>query len=437
MKNFFKFCSLFLITILLFISCTEKDNQNVINEKSIEQNEVQAEEKSEITEETPEVILYETQDEKDKLGIIGVSKMTDGYDIELEEKYQCFPVCLIMSKPLIKKDGNFLRYSYDSKNPVTPKGPLEGKNGELIFYYEGEENNGYFKYFNKKWEFVESPLTAEKETDYSEYLPEHFSKDAYVAFKLKDGILFEDLRNQDYAGIDLSGKDKPKIIHREDLNSWKAFTDEGFKIINHKDDSDSSKEITGLFRDEMPWSVSKAYYTAISMDKKFKFVGKIYSGHNIFYNSESFLILDSTGTVVKQILIPWHMKKGKVLRRYAMAWKIGKYGEIYSLTGPEQKQIDKAENAELIVIKNHLESFGIVDVDSLILYKESDEYSEALAYYPRNTGFVFLEKTITEDNPIEDEFMYKVRLLDGTTGYFKGEHIKSIPEVPQSAFPWR
>ena len=437
MKNIFKLTTLFLITITLLISCTEKNNQKAIDKSPVVQEEVPKEETNIVVDIEEAEFSYETDDKKDKMGIIGKSTMTEGYDIELEEKYQCFPVCLIMSKPLIRNNEKYLKYSYDSKNPVLPKGPLEGKNGELIFYYEGEENNGYFKYFNKKWEFVESPLTAEKETDYSEYLPDHFSKDAYVAFELKDGILFEDLRNQDYAGIDLSDKTTPTIIHREDLNSWKAFTKAGFKIIDLKDESDSSKQDTGLYKDDMPWSVSKAYYTAISMDKKFRYVGKLFSGHNMFYNSESFLILDSTGTVVKQILIPWHMKKGTVLKRYAMAWKIGKYGEIYSLTGPEQKLIDKAENAELIVIKNHLESFGIVDVDSLVLYKESDDYSEALGYYPKNTGFVFLEKTITEENPIEDDFMYKVRLLDGTTGYFKGANIRSIPDVPQSAFPWR
>ena len=429
-KYVLKSCgTLGILSILLLSSCTKKQDESaqIKEAESVQQTEESAPEEEQIQ------LVYETQEEKDKNGVIGISKITDDYDfsrvLPAEEIY--FPVCEILSHPLIKKEGNFLKYSYDSKNPVLPEGPLFGKNGELIFYYEGQEQNGYFRYFNKKWDYVESPLTAKKDADYSKYIPEDFSKDAYVVYELKNGVIIEDLRNQKFQGIDLSDENNPKSINITDLSSWDSFTAENFKIEYTED----SKPL--LYKNEMLWSVDKAYYAAVSKDDKFKYVGKMFTGHNIFYNSRAFLIVDSSGEILKQILIPWHMKEAVTLRLYAMAWKLGKYGEIYSLMGPEKKSVDTAEHAELIVIRNYFESFGIVDTEKLVLFKEPSEYSDSYGYYSRNTGFYFVSETITEANPVQDDKFYEVRLLDGTTGYFSGAKIQALNTVPKGSFPWK
>lgn len=424
---------IFLTITFLLCSCTEKKDKLIQNNQATNDQIIKEEIKEEINESINNIDTNIKQDyelvppsEKNQLGVIDATTVISKISADLKETYQTLPKYELISQPIIDKK-NGLIYDYNPEDPVYPEGPLYDENGRLYFKM-GEKA---FVYSNKAFTLLENTDNYPKEFDCSKYLPEHFANDAYTYYKIDKGIIIEDYRHQMFIGVDLSDPKKPKSIHAEDFNNWNSFTKSGFTYNSTIDDGNP-----GLLKNDVLWSISKAYYAAITLDSNFEFVGKMFTGHNIFYNTKSFLIVDNSGKILCEILIPWRQKNNKKTYLCKMSWCLGKYGEIYALIGPEKDNLDKAKNAELVVINNFFEHFGVIDVDELVLFSEPMDDSKVINFYQENTGFFFEETTINDENPINDETWYKVRLLDGTIGYFKGVNIKSLKNVPKSPYPW-
>ena len=94
-------------------------------------------------------------------------------------------------------------------------------------------------------------------------------------------------------------------------------------------------------------------------------------------------------------------------------------------------------NAELIAVRNYLKYFGILNDDRIRLRKGPGTNTESLGTYPIKTGFRILEKSGVKQTigGITDEWI-KVRLLDGTEGYFFGPYIQNLYDGPGTPLPW-
>ena len=125
-----------------------------------------------------------------------------------------------------------------------------------------------------------------------------------------------------------------------------------------------------------------------------------------------------------------------------VSWGIGNYGEIYILQGADLKTASNYyepgyDNVKLFVIRNHLKFFGYLNDDRIRLRKGPGTNTESLGTYPINTGFRILEKSGVKQTigGVTDEWI-KVRLPDGTEGYFFGQYIQNLYDGPGTPLPW-
>jgi hypothetical protein len=203
-----------------------------------------------------------------------------------------------------------------------------------------------------------------------------------------------------------------------------------------------------LYRNGMIWSavqVEPGYGTR-------HYLGKLMSGHNLWsggVDSDSpskYIISDSRGKVELIIEIPWGRDKAtdpeSSFRIYN--YGIGPWGEIYALIAPSWKDGAEyyvptpGESAELVVVRNHLKYFGRLNDGGVRLRKEPNTTSDILGTYPNKTGFRILEKG-TKEEAIggQKNVWYKVRLLDGTEGWFFGAFVHNLYDGPNgNPPPW-
>ncbi|SEQ89679.1 SH3 domain-containing protein [Treponema bryantii] len=132
----------------------------------------------------------------------------------------------------------------------------------------------------------------------------------------------------------------------------------------------------------------------------------------------------------------------KNCENFVVSWGIGNYGEIYVLQGedlntPSRKYSSKNGTAKLYVIRNHLKNYGILNDDKIRLRKGPGTNTESLGTYPIKTGFRILEKSGVKQTigGVTDEWI-KVRLLDGTEGYFFGQYVQNLYDGPGTPLPW-
>ena len=211
-----------------------------------------------------------------------------------------------------------------------------------------------------------------------------------------------------------------------------------------------------LYRNGMVWS-------AVKPKGKWEwsnYIGKLASGHNIFANGwraqeKELAIADSKGTIELVVTIPWAAENNPAEKFNMFNYGVGPWGELYYLIPPQsmlESNIDKyggyvytikqnekiKDPAELVVVRNYLKYFGRLNDGGVRLRKGPSAADEILGTYPAKTGFRILEKGTAEETiGGKKSVWYKVRLLDGTEGWFFGAYVKNLYDGPDgNPPPW-
>jgi hypothetical protein len=206
----------------------------------------------------------------------------------------------------------------------------------------------------------------------------------------------------------------------------------------------------------MVWSAVKPKGSWTSSN----YIGKLASGHNIFAKGwhgqeEELGIADGRGELELIIEIPWAANNNPADKFNMFNYGVGPWGEIYYLIPPVSmwksyideyggyvysiKPYDKiTEPAELVVVRNYLKYFGRLNDDKVRLRKGPSTSTESLGTYPVKTGFKILEKGTAEETiGGRKNVWYKVRLLDGTEGWFFGAFVHNLYDGPDgNPPPW-
>ena len=229
-----------------------------------------------------------------------------------------------------------------------------------------------------------------------------------------------------------------------DLKTWLPTQPEGFSI---GDDG-------LLYRNGMVWSAKQPDgYPG-------KYLGRLASGHAIWGSDSGvgvrrFYITNSKGEIEADLHIPWASDEKRWSQSEGRPYNygIGPWGEIYCLIPPPYKAApgyvagpdtlefftpDPNGTAELVVVRNHLKYFGRLNDDKVRLRKGPSTSTESLGTYPVKTGFRILEKGTAEETiGGQKNVWYKVRLLDGTEGWFFGAFVHNLYDGPNgNPPPW-
>lgn len=186
-----------------------------------------------------------------------------------------------------------------------------------------------------------------------------------------------------------------------------------------------------------------------------RFMGKLASGHNIWgvgtLGMESwFLITNSRSEIELTFFLPWKYDGQTEIDLVYFNYGFGPVGEVYALLAPplitrneesvENREppvkFDKTVAAKLVVVRNHLEYFGRLSDNGVRLRKDPSTDSQIIGTYPVGTGFRLLEKGLKEESiGGQNSVWFKVRLLDGTEGWFFGAFVRDLYNGPNQRIP--
>lgn len=218
------------------------------------------------------------------------------------------------------------------------------------------------------------------------------------------------------------------IVDQSRLKTWLPTQPGGFTI---GDDG-------LLYRNGMLWSAVKPLGKE---DLGLRYIGRLMSGHAIWSSgadANMFFIVDSRGHEELSVEIPIYSP---------FNWGLGPWGELYYLHAPPMdKRMDPIYSAyspelgvpaKLVVYRNHLKYFGRLFANRVRLRREPNTTSDVIGTYPMKTGFRIVE-TGTKKETIGDktDVWYKVRLLDGTEGWFFGAFVANLYDGPGTPPPW-
>lgn len=176
--------------------------------------------------------------------------------------------------------------------------------------------------------------------------------------------------------------------------------------------------------------------------------GKLKSGHNVFFRKSfgkvMFDYTDQNENVILSQELNDYAINADAFGNKKVIFKcfIGNYGEIYAIQAETYAShyhyfAKEGTTAEFIVIRNQLKNFGILNDDRIRLRKGPGTDTESLGTYPIKTGFQILEDSCVKQT-IEGvtKTWIKVRLLDGTEGYFFGQYVQNLYDGPGTSLPW-
>ncbi len=242
-------------------------------------------------------------------------------------------------------------------------------------------------------------------------------------YPVNKGIVYEDTKLKQFVGIELTENNNTIVIAPEKLNEWLSNQKGNFSIDNNH-----------LLKNGFLWSCEREYFA------------RLRSGHLVSYRQSeeeqqnSFEIITPSGYVELEITVPWYNEN----LRKPYSWCFGNYGELYSLVGPEWKNYgkceynpDSKEDIELVVSRNYLKYFGILNDDRIRLRKGPGTDTESLGTYPIKTGFRILEDSGVRQTIDGKTYTWiKVRLLNETEGYFYGQYVQNLYDGPGTPLPW-
>ena len=233
-------------------------------------------------------------------------------------------------------------------------------------------------------------------------------------------------------GIEINNVYNSKIILKDKIMEWLSNQKGNYKIGTNKI----------LYRNDFHWTPTWQFGMG-------KYVARLKSGHVIFskddktqnYYIRKFIIARPDGNIEFILEIPWSASQDKEEGKSFYSWAFGNWGELYALIYPpfdskKNWDVNKKE-IELVVSRNYLKYFGILNDDKIRLRKGPGTNTESLGTYPIKTGFRILENSGVKQTigGVTDEWI-KVRLLDGTEGYFFGQYVQNLYDGPGSPLPW-
>ena len=223
------------------------------------------------------------------------------------------------------------------------------------------------------------------------------------------------------------------VINEENLKTWLQTQPGGFSI----------GEDGLLYRNGVLWSAVKPEKLK-SFD--YRYLGRLASGHVIWAGGRGameseFYIATPGGNIECHLTFPWAPVYGKT-EYNPFNYGLGPWGEFYCLIAPlsvkGKNWPPKDSSSELVVVRNHLKYFGRLNDDKVRLRKGPSTATESLGTYPVKTGFRILEKGTAEETiGGQKNVWYKVRLLDGTEGWFFGAFVHNLYDGPDgNPPPW-
>ncbi|MCQ2582449.1 MAG: hypothetical protein MJ160_00950 [Treponema sp.] len=447
---------IFFTPLLLIIGCnkTNSADTSFINSQSEESKVVEIIPTEVVSEENTVTKVFERDINKNKNGISEISKICSEYQVELvPSETLCVPE--IIAKPFICDTAS----AFEGAKFYMPYGPCINEDGELSFYYKENTPEIEYIYKNRKWsidEKTDSNINLGKIIynqngrsldsnfnyrykghwyDLKEFLPDHYDSSLIYVYDVNDGAIIQNSVTMELIGVNFANKTVSNPIPADELNNWLEYQ-EGKFTVEYKNEG------WILYKDEIQYSLGYSYINVLAEYPEASYYGKLKTGHNIFFCKNKILISDNTGEILEEIIIPWHFyskNSSKSLKFNLDSFSFGNYGEMYCLIGPASNNLNKNEydyyDSELVVIKNYFEKFGLTDALSLPLFNEAMDDAKVNCFITEPTGFYFLDDVVNEENPIDPKKWYRVRLIDGTEGYFFGDSIKSLSTSYKSKYP--
>ena len=253
----------------------------------------------------------------------------------------------------------------------------------------------------------------------------------------------------------ISNVDNKYMILKNELAKEEKNRDESIDNFKNYLESEVPKLVSQMKNEQEVREDGKLYKNGIIYSRKVirkvrGMVARLKSGHCVCPTSENelntikkFLITRPTGEIEFEIEIPWAFDRNEQKGCF-YDWSFGNYGEMYALCAPLAQSLDQPYNgnftkgnAELIVVRNYLKYFGILNDDRIRLRKGPGTDTESLGTYPVKTGFRILEDSGVNQtiDGVNSEWI-KVRLLDGTEGYFFGQYVQNLYDGPGTPLPW-
>ncbi len=304
--------------------------------------------------------------------------------------------------------------------------PLSGQNINGITISPNQI--GFFAYSDKKIYFIDDFVDNEN-VDYDDV------NDGSFYYPIEKGIIIEYI-GQDHGpyrlGVEVNYDLTTTVISKLDSKDWIEKQKGNYKISNDNK----------IYKNNMPWTPIDNYELG-------EYIGRLKSGHCIFTTYDNpqdlfmreFVITRPDGTIEITLEIPWSSSSDREEGKSFYSWSFGNWGELYALIAPPIDSNGYWNNGkkeiELVVSRNYLKYFGILNDDRIRLRKGPGTNTESLGTYPIKTGFRILEKSGVKQTigGITDEWV-KVRLLDGTEGYFFGQYVQNLYDGPGTPLPW-
>ena len=381
----------------------------------------------------------------------------------------------------VGQNTNEIKYDVNEEGFYSPKGPIVDQKGRLIFLpntstdkiqvyaegkYQDEPVPSVFplytmlnRSFKSQQGFSSNPSGYQLLCDgvkyyyYNYYLKTGEYIDYDEDYTMPFGALLYSEKSGTGIAIVFDVKHPSEdftIVGEDKLKTWLPTQPGGFSI----------GEDGLLYRNGMVWSAVKP----LDASHGWEYCGKLASGHSVWrgggrsYAPGEFLITDSEGKTELKMTVPWMVQPGEDAseeeKEYLYDYGLGPWGELYCLLPPDFKITggskdgeggympifgpDPNGTAELVVVRNHLKYFGRLNDDKVRLRKGPSTSTESLGTYPAKTGFRILEKGTKEETiGGQKNVWYKVRLLDGTEGWFFGAFVHNLYDGPDgNPPPW-
>jgi hypothetical protein len=371
-----------------------------------------------------------------------------------------------------------LSYECNEEGFYSPKGPMIDEKGNMLLYPEA--GNGAYDYLlqidhngtvskrelfpiMKEWGGATSlQLVSQQgyiqlnnvcidlsESGYGSAFYPHEIEDIPVSretryYPLPFGSYMESISPPFIYSTEAQNGHTMKVRNLEETRKWLSTQPSGFSV----------GEDGLLYRNGMVWSAKQPDgYPG-------EYLGRLASGHAIWGSDSGvgvrkFYITNSKGEIEADLYIPWASDEKRWSQSEGRPYNygIGPWGEIYCLIPPPYKAApdyvagpdtlefftpDTSKPAELVVVRNHLKYFGRLNDDKVRLRKGPSTSTESLGSYPVKTGFRILEKGTAEETiGGQKNVWYKVRLLDGTEGWFFGAFVHNLYDGPDgNPPPW-
>lgn len=303
--------------------------------------------------------------------------------------------------------------------------PLSGQNINGITISPNQI--GIFVYKKNKIHFIDDFIEDEN-VDYDDI------RFGSYYYPVENGLLIEYVGqdNGPYRlGVEVNSDLTTNVISKFDSKDWLEKQKGNYKIFNNK-----------IYKNNMLWTPNDNYELGA-------YIGRLKSGHCIFATYDNpqdlymreFVITRPDGTIEISLEIPWSASNIYEEGKSFYSWSFGNWGELYSLIAPPMDSEGYWNNGkkeiELVVSRNYLKYFGILNDDRIRLRKGPGTNTESLGTYPIKTGFRILENSGVKQtiDGVTAEWI-KVRLLDGTEGYFYGQYVQNLYDGPGTPLPW-